>query len=343
MSNYLGIILPSADYNLMANADPGLPASFSLFDETASRLNIKVCYFKFFDVSPGKSTVNGYIRKNNRYVLQKIAVPRVIYSRVLDRLPQYQKHIRNLNNHGITVYNVPNYDVEKFSIHQILMKSDTLSPFLPHTERLTLDSLNKMARLYPKLFLKLDYGEYGRGAMKLERSQDGWVLSYKKPKQLQVLKKTFKKTLPKVLQQRMDRSAYLVQELVPLASYQGKPFDMRVAVQKNKLGIFQTSAIMCKVAGSKDYLTNGAHGGQTYRLSDIAEEAVPGVPLSVLEQRIRLFGENLANHLDRYFPHLADLGFDIGITREGKPYFIECNFISDYEGGLFQACFYGSY
>lgn len=335
MSNYLGIILPSNDYEKMASADPGLPSSFRLFDEAAARLNIKICYFKFFDISAGKSSVSGYIRKNDKYVLSRIPIPKAVYTRVLDRHPRYQKHIRSLAERGITVYNVPNYDVEKYQVHQLLMQSELLSPFLPHTERLTLKSLNEMASLYSKLFLKLDYGEYGRGAMKLERTQNGWVLSYKKPKQLQVLKKTFKKTLPKVLQQRMEKSAYLVQELVPLATYLGKPFDMRVAVQKNKFGIFQTSAIMCKVAGSSDYLTNGAHGSKTYRLSDIAAEAVPGVPLPVLEQRIRSFGENLANHLDRYFPHLADLGFDIGITREGKPYFIECNFISDYEGGLF--------
>jgi len=331
---YLGIVIPKSDYDNMLNPDQDTAVMLSIFEKSAKSIGIIPCYFKLFQIQPNQETIDAYVKGDEGYILMNVPAPKVIYTRVLDYLSSSRKHIRSLQESGIQVFNVPNYDVEKYTIHQILSKDPSLRPYLPHTELLTHDSLLMMMKNYDKLFLKPNYGERGRGAMKLEKSGDGWLLSYKIKGSLVLKKRFFKQTPPKIILSRMEKTQYLIQEYIPLARYYNKPFDMRVAAQKDEQGIFQVSAIMCKVAGSDDFLTNGAHGGKTYRLADIAEYTNPSIPYEALESKITSFGIYIAEYLNTVYPHIADLGFDIGITKKGKPYFIECNFISDYVGGL---------
>lgn len=333
-TRYLGIVIPKNDYDKMLNPDKDTAVMFSIFEQTAKRIGITPCYFKLFQIKPNQDTIDAYVLGEDGYFLMNVPSPKVIYTRVLDYLPSSKKHIRSLQESGIKVFNVPNYDVEKYTIHQILYRDPSLRPYLPHTELLTPETLHMMMQKYDKLFLKPNYGECGQGAMKLEKNRDGWVLSYKIKGSLVLKKRFFKHTPSKIIFSRMEKTQYLIQEYIPLAKYYNKPFDMRVAAQKDEHGIFQVSAIMCKVAGSDDYLTNGAHGGKTYRLAEIAEFTNPSIPYEVLESKITSFGIYIAEYMNTVYPHIADLGFDIGVTKKGKPYFVECNFISDYVGGL---------
>nr|WP_255648179.1 YheC/YheD family protein [Pseudalkalibacillus hwajinpoensis] len=235
---------------------------------------------------------------------------------------------------GHLIYNVPNYDVEKHKVHEILVKEAIVQPYLPETKLFTMANLNQMAARYNQLILKKSYGEFGMGAMKMERRKTGWCLSYK-TKEGELKQVDFKTKLPTVLVNRLRRHTYLIQELIPLAEYNGKPFDLRVATQKNRKGDWQVSGVMVKVASGGDFLTNGAQGGSTYTFEEVAPHSHPSFPYETLLQSIHQLALQTAEVLDRQFPRLADLGFDIGMTRAGKPYFIECNFISDYVSGLF--------
>lgn len=309
---------------------------FSIWEKTAQKHGLTLGYIRFFDVRPNEKTVMAYVKEDTHYRLKQIPTPSVIYSRVLDHLPAYRAHILSLTQNGISVFNIPNYDVEKYTVHKILNKDSLIQKHLPDTELFSIDNLNKFAARYDGLILKKSYGEFGEGTMKLERLSDEWVLSYKTKGDKELKKIVFQKKLPDILQKRIHEHTYLIQKLIPLATFHGRPFDMRVAVQRNLKGVFQVSGIMCKVAQDNDFLTNGAQGGTTYSLQRIAHVTHPSIPYQTLVKTISDFSLYVADYLAKHFPHLADLGFDLGITKDGTPYFIECNFISDYVSGLFK-------
>ncbi|MGS2778051.1 YheC/YheD family endospore coat-associated protein [Robertmurraya sp. GLU-23] len=336
MNNYIGIIIPKSTYDSMPDLRGNVLSMFSIWEKTARKHGLTLCYIRFFDIQPNKKTVMAFVKEDTNYRLKQIPSPSVIYSRVLDHLPAYRAHIQSLTQSGMSVFNIPNYDVEKYTVHKILNKDSYIRKHLPDTELFTINNLNKLAARYDQLILKKSYGEFGEGTMKLERLPDGWVLSYKTKGDKELKKITFQKTLPAILQKRIHEHTYLIQKLIPLATFHGRPFDMRVAVQRNLKGNFQVSGIMCKVAQDNDFLTNGAQGGTTYPLQSIAHVTHPNIPYQTLVKTITDFSLYVANYLAQHFPHLADLGFDLGITRDGTPYFIECNFISDYVSGLFK-------
>ncbi|KMM39230.1 YheC/YheD family protein [Guptibacillus hwajinpoensis] len=332
---YLGIILPKTTYEAMPGLQGGTLGMFMIWEKAAREVGLIPCYFRFFEVQPGVSTLKAYVFEHQAFVLKEVPAPKVIYTRVLDVLPVYRSRIKSLMSKGHIVYNVPNYDVEKYKVHQILLKHPGIKNHLPQTELFTVENLNKMASTHKQLILKKSYGEFGMGAMKLERVKSGWCLSYKTDGDKEVKQVVFKQVIPSLLIKRLRSHTYMIQEMIPLADYKGNPFDLRVAVQKNGRGEFQVSGIMCKVARGKDFLTNGAQGGTTYTFEEVARHSHPTIPYQTLVNSISQFSLQTAKALDHHFPLLADLGFDIGLNKQGKPYFIECNFISDYVSGLF--------
>lgn len=332
----VGIIIPKAVYDKMPELTGNVLNMFSVWEETAERHNLALCFFRFFDIQPKEKMLKAYVKENGRYIVKQVSSPKVIYSRVLDNLPTFREHIESLFENGKIIFNVPNYDVHKYTIHEILEKDSYLRKHLPETKLFSIHSLNEMASRYHQLILKKNYGEFGIGAMKLEKVDGQWCLSYKDKGNEKLKQVFFTKKLPSVLQKRIRRHNYIIQEIIPLATYEGNPFDMRVAIQKNRQGEFQVSAIMCKVAGNQEFLTNGAQGGTTYTFEEVAPNSHPSMSFNHLVEEISRFSLYAADVLDDYFPSIADLGFDMGITKEGTPYFIECNFISDYETGLFR-------
>lgn len=333
-TNNVGIILPDKIYKNMTNLTPDVRCMLNLFEKAAKDNNIRLCYLTLNRIRPDKKTVEAFIMAGNEFVFKEVVRPNVIYSRIIDYSPICQAHIKSLLESGITVFNRPNYDVEKYTIHQLIEKSNLLKKHLPFTLPLTLQSLKIMMNKYNSLILKPNYGEKGMGAMKLDRSGKYWRLSYKLSGELDVRYEYFINSFPRILLARIKDRKYIIQETIPLATYRESPFDMRVSVQKNGEGNFTITGIMCKVAKHNDFLTNGAQGSSTYQIKNIFPETNITTSPSKLRKSIFSVTLGIAHYLDQHFPHLADLGFDIGVTKEGVPYFIECNFISDYLGGI---------
>jgi glutathione synthase/RimK-type ligase-like ATP-grasp enzyme len=131
---------------------------------------------------------------------------------------------------------------------------------------------------------------------------------------------------------------FLVQKAIPLATYQGAPYDLRVAVQKNGEGKWQVTGVVAKVAKHHPYLTNLAKGGYAVRWEKVAKRAVL--------EKVEHVALEAAKTLEQKYAQIADLGLDIGIDANGHPWIIEVNVrdqrYSFYKGGDIQT-FYALY
>jgi hypothetical protein len=267
-----------------------------------------------------------YVKKEGIYVRQRMPLPSVIHNRALQLRRTEQHQVTQLLLQGIQVYNVRNR-YRKDHIHEMLYQDPGLRQHLPRAVKATPDSLAYMMEHYDDLVIKPCSGSIGHGIMRIFQKDGQWKLTC----ETRTSRKgwaTFrlnKGQLPSATLRRIFRHAYLIEERIPLVRYEGRPVDLRVSVQRGGDGLWGITGIFAKVAPAHTFVTNIAQGSKVMTLAEALGSEESDWHLLELEARIKSVGLRIARTLASSLPHLADLGLDLGITENGRIYFIECN------------------
>lgn len=297
----------------------------SLYEQAAAKKGCSLCFFRLSDLSAEKKYVTCYVKEQNKYRLRKLPVPQVIYKRIghsRDHLPMLQA----LMDKGITIFNFYEEN-EKYNIFKLVNRDKELARHQPHTKMATEKNILGMLSFHKRIIIKPNRGEVGKGIMKVEQTgQNKWCLFYKEEQQWKKI--FFQEKLPEKLLAAIQQP-YIVQEMIDLGTYENKRFDLRVSVQKNENRKWQVSAIFVKVAKEGHFLTNMGQGATACTLRQILKEH-PSLSYEKVKKDVQSFALKLAKHLAAYKTKMADFGFDIAITKQGIPYLIEANHISDY-------------
>ncbi|WP_165452149.1 YheC/YheD family protein [Paenibacillus thalictri] len=322
---YVGIMVNDKMYSWIPSGTTKYEA-IHYYIEAGKRYGVTPCFFRMQDCKED-GTVKAYVNENNRYVEKIIPTPTVIHNRAIYPTEKENVQLAAWEENGLRIFNRWNR-YGKLKVHELLMLDDTLRPHLPGTFPATPAHITEMMRMYDEIIVKPDRSSVGRGVMKLKREPGGWVLIY--PRTLSVNNKHFKQlrfrsALPRLLHKRLAGMSYIVQQCLPLATYRGRPFDMRVSVQRGAAGDWQVTGIIAKVAGKATFITNVAQGGTVHRLEHIIQEEYPQLNPDKVLADVCNFSLRAAKQMSARLPHLADLGMDIGITASGFPLFIECN------------------
>lgn len=297
--------------------------------EAGKRFGFTPCFFRIQDVKAGKSHVKAYVKSaDGKFVMTTIPSPQVIHNRAIYPGIREFRKLQSWASEGKLLFNRWNR-YGKLTIHNLLMTDPAFIPHLPRTCRATPANVKAMMELFDSIIVKPNKSSIGRGVMKLDRTQNGWSLEY--PVTLSVRNKAWRTAkfsgsrLPLILRRRLLKGKYIVQQCLPLATYKGRPFDLRVSVQRGAAGEWQVTGYVAKVASKSCFLTNVAQGGKVHRLEDILQEEYPRLKQEKVIKKIYDFALRIASHLENSLPDLADLGLDIGISADGNPMFIECN------------------
>lgn len=294
------------------------------YEEAGRANNFTPCYFRLKDIHPGKGTVTAYVLgKGNKYELQAIPRPTIIHNRGLFYTRTAKNKITALQKDGIILFNGWN-QYGKLYIHELLMKHRPLQPHLPETVKATIENMNKMIGKYDELIIKPISGSLGNRIVKVAKGCDGkWEMTFREKKS--VVRESFTMIKwPDKLLMIASNPRYIIQQRIPLATYKGNPFDLRISVQRNGEGQWQISGIVGKVAQEGMYLTNVAKGGTCHPLHVLLQDLPHLKPEDVVAS-ISHFSIDVAKQLAEHIPYLADIGIDVGITNAGFPMFIECN------------------
>ncbi|WP_248927706.1 YheC/YheD family protein [Paenibacillus hamazuiensis] len=325
-SPYVGIMVGDKMYSRIPSGKTRHEA-IHYYHDAGKRYGLTPAFFRMRDYNPEQKCVTAYINENGRYVAKKIPVPAVIHNRAIYPSDKEFRELEAWERSGLRIFNRWNR-FGKLHVHETLMMDPALRPHLPGTFPATRENIAAMMKMYDQIIIKPDRSSIGRGVMKLERCPGGWQLTY--PVTLSVQNNKwrnirFRNALPRLLLRRLAGMKYIVQQCLPLATYRGRPFDMRVSVQRGAGGEWQVTGIVAKVAGKAVFLTNVAKGGSVYRLEHILQEEYPHLSVPEVMRGVADFSLSVARRLSSQLPHLADLGLDIGITTSGFPLFVECN------------------
>lgn len=314
MKHTVGILLDDDTFSRLPSRQTG-NERLELYNRAAKELKLPPPFFMNLR-HIGGGTAMGYALKGRRYRLCRLPLPRVVHNRDLPVRPRMQAKLAKLSRSAI-VFNRRNR-FSKYRIAALLAGDSSLRPYLPDTMPYSPARLAAAMGKYPALFIKPSSGSVGDGIVKLTRLGSGrWLVHWQKPQKLSAAG-------ARALVHRVSGGKpYLIQEAVPLSLYNGRPYDIRVSVQKGHSGAWQVTGMVGKVAAPGRHVTNVAKGGRVKRCETLFRES--GLPPAKTGHEVARVALHIAACLGRHLPHLADLGLDMGVERNGRVKFIEMN------------------
>lgn len=216
-------------------------------------------------------------------------------------------------------------EMGKYLLYRFFAKDKHVRRYLPETTRYTHASLKQYMRRYGMVYVKPCAGSQGKGICKVWTTKHGYMV--KKNVYAQRACSSLD-DVTRYLDEVRDGKAYIVQQGIHLAKYKGKPFDIRVMMQRDRPGgKWQFSGMVAKVAGGNSIVTNTALSHGTVIDVDVALANALGWKQEKCKkcmQKLEQLGFLAARHFDNYQKY-RELGFDATVDVKGKVWLIEQN------------------
>ncbi|MFY0542902.1 YheC/YheD family protein [Brevibacillus sp. H7] len=291
------------------------------------RAGIRVFVFSPRDVDFETRTVIGFEYRNGAWRRGTFPLPSYIYDRcfISASYRHYKPYIEQLQNdpgitflgHGLS---------GKWQVHQILSKSPVLARWLPDTQILSYRNLHATIKKTGAAIIKPMAGTHGVNVVRIVKAGNKYVITGRnrenKPFQRE-LKTT--EGLHRFIAHFTAGRKFLVQPYLSLHTPDGVPYDVRILVQKNGHGEWQTTGMAVRVGDKKSITSNLHGGGKAVPLSTfLSSQFRPEVNAQIEEQLQQLVLE-LPPFLEEYHGRLVELGIDVGIDTAGNVWIIEVN------------------
>lgn len=208
-----------------------------------------------------------------------------------------------------------------------------LKKHLPTTKLLTKNNLQKVLGQWGMVYVKPTRGSQGRGVMRVERSRVkgtggmGWRYSY----QLGERRKSFDSYEAFYLSILKDtnRKGYLIQKGIRMLEHAGRPFDIRLVIQRAPRGGWEATGTLGRVAHPRKIVTNGSQGGTIYPTDFLLRKYTNAAKRRSMLAYMDRLGIHMAKKMERSYSGINELGIDLAIDRELKPWILEVNTIPD--------------
>lgn len=296
---------------------------FSRFAELGREMGMRVYWFAAHGIDWTAGTVTGWVLDQDGWHLRVLPLPAVVYNRLPTRRAERSGLIRRLRDRlhaaGIPMFNPGFFD--KWTAWEHLSRDSELLPYLPETRLLVPDEFEPFSWV---MYAKPVGGTLGRGVLRLTIQPDRSVLVQgRRPAML---------TLPGVpdlrswLKAYCGARTYVIQRGVQLGEVDGRPFDVRVLIQRDEeLGQWQVTHRFVKVARAGAVVTNVAAGsridsfGRSYagsrKLTDVRAE-LDAVAVRAAAAMARGMAEGRL---------LAEVGADLAVDERGQVWLLEVN------------------
>ncbi|MBB6733651.1 YheC/YheD family protein [Cohnella zeiphila] len=209
----------------------------------------------------------------------------------------------------------------KWKKTKAILQDGRVRPYVPATRIMSAKSLYDMLRKYSMVYVKPVSGTYGNGVARVERTNR----SYKYQLGMQV------RTFPGFdemygsLNKRKAKRQYLVQRGIHLLKHNGRPFDIRVMVQRNSKREWETTGIIARIAGRGKIVTNYHNGGTPTDLDRLLSSKLGRAGTSRFTGLLARIGKQSASALARTYPAVDSVGADIGVDKQYRPWILELN------------------
>ncbi|WAH40132.1 YheC/YheD family protein [Alicyclobacillus fastidiosus] len=293
-----------------------------------------VCFvFNILSVNLRKGTVSGYVLHEGKWYRRELPLPDVIYDQLHSRKLERDKDVQGIREalsmrYGEKLFNDGFFD--KWQVYDWLKDDLTVRDHLPKTQRhSTFSSAVAFVNAHAVSFLKPLHGSLGLGIARFVKHRDGSLTYELKQKTSSILrgKGSSAKEVLSAFRTRLKNRPYIWQEGVPLATYQQRPADFRILMQRDQTGDWKRTKMFARVAKSGDFTSNLSGGGDAMPVDDaLAECLAKADQRTRAKNQIRRLSRQVVDALEKNSGRtFGELGIDLGLDTSGKVWIIEVN------------------
>lgn len=202
-----------------------------------------------------------------------------------------------------------------------LQRSAELNAFIPETRPFTENHLESMLEAHAMVYVKPNRGTHGHGVMRVIREEEEYHLMAG----TQVFRYATFEELHRVVVRRIGSKPYLIQKGIHLLKYEGKNFDIRVLTQMSPKGGWESTAVLGKVAGTSNVVTNYNSGGKLADINPLLKDNMTEEEKVRMIALLKQLGIETAVELEKSFPGLKEIGLDVGLDEDRHPWIFEVN------------------
>ncbi|PWK15516.1 YheC/YheD family protein [Tumebacillus permanentifrigoris] len=291
--------------------------------------------FSPLDIDWKERFVTGYSYDTRKRVWRRrrMPLPDAIYDQVISRTYHNRADVAEQRERLFAhvrprAFN-PDY-FDKSLVHNWLAGSPRTKSLVP--DAITFKSITQASQFlyrYPDVYMKPIHGSLGIGIMRLRRKPDGQVY-YQMKKATGSLTQGTAGSISEFLKKfakRLRTGPYLIQETLHLKTWQGRPFDIRLLLQKGSTGKWNRTKTFCRIAQDGDITSNLSTGGDAIAVRALLKEILPSVKAvnRVMRDLIQI-AEDVPAVLEATVEgSIGELGLDLGLDENGKIWVIEIN------------------
>ena len=179
-----------------------------------------------------------------------------------------------------------------------------------------------MLSSYSTVYFKPTNGSGGNNIIRIKRKDGGYQSQYNTVK----TNYETQDALYKGLKRFAGKKDFLLQKGIHLAKSKGKPFDIRVMVQKTNKGSWVSPGLFTKVGNPNKVATNYNQGGSVgYFHKTMAGAGYDDHSIQLMESKLKELGISVGHNFDRNYKGFKELGLDVALDSNGKPWILEVN------------------
>lgn len=204
-----------------------------------------------------------------------------------------------------------------------LLSDSGLRRFVPETKPFTRNSLNGMTARYKMVYFKPTTGTGGGGIARIDRTGAG---KFRVKKDARTFEASSTASLFGLLQKIARGRSYLLQKGIYLQSSGGRPFDLRMTMQKAEGSRWVPSTMFVKLGKRNKVVTNYHQGGKLELVGQTLSRAgYSPAQIEHYKRRLKELGMQTARCFDRRSPRFRELGLDVALDRNGRLWILEVN------------------
>ncbi|MBO9128749.1 YheC/YheD family protein [Bacillus sp. 165] len=303
---------------------------FTELAKRADSYNIQIVRFTPASIDPVTEIVHGlrFQPTIQQWTQESFPIPPYIYDRCFYSANSSSQKARPivewLKNRPSTTflgYGLPS----KLQTYAVLSKNRVAASYLPQTEEA--ESAATIYNVLMKeryLLLKPANGSQGNGIVRLTLERGRLEVSVQK--QHEVTTKPFykKEELETYLQALLADQAYMMQPLLSAQDVQGRPFDIRILLQKDKTGLWKEAGRGVRLGAPNHLISNLSIGSSVVPYEEW-KISLRNRDIVLFEDDINTIIQNVPLALEEELPPLFEIGLDIAIDRKRAVWLLDVN------------------